>query len=384
VSEEALMEKRVEGAPDEDLPAPSLEEGDARDRTPAPPAVPVAESAGFPPSAGSFPGVKKAAVLILALDEDLASSLLRCLSDAELEHITAEIANLGVVEKETVSSVLREFLKLEELHRVARKGGLQAVVHLLERSFPQDRAKRMLHLLASQRQHHPFSFLEGVEVETLVAFLEEEHPQTLAIILAQMSPAKAAVILEKLPGAQRREVLGRIASLEGTNLEALQSIEMSLRQHLGTTCFEPLRESAGVKLAAEILRAAEGGGTSILEDLKEGQPELAEEIGKHLLVFEDLAMFDDRALQVLLKEVDTQRLALALKNAPDALQARLLDNLSRRAAEMVREEMDLLGPVRFVDVEAARRSILETVLLLESSGRLYISGRGREENRIVY
>jgi flagellar motor switch protein FliG len=159
---------------------------------------------------------------------------------------------------------------------------------------------------------------------------------------------------------------------------------MSLSQHLGTTCFEPLRESAGVKLAAEILRAAEGGGTSILEDLKEGQPELAEEIGKHLLVFEDLAMFDDRALQVLLKEVDTQRLALALKNAPDALQARLLDNLSRRAAEMVREEMDLLGPVRFVDVEAARRSILETVLLLESSGRLYISGRGREENRIVY
>jgi flagellar motor switch protein FliG len=335
-------------------------------------------------SVGPLTNLKKAAVFILSLDEDVASLLLRCLSDAELGRITSEIAGLGVVDKETVASVIREFRELEQLHSMVREGGLDHAIRLVERSFPRDRAKRIVQLLASHRHHFPFSFLEGMDADTLAGCLGEEHPQTLAVILAHMNPAKAAEILEKLPAALRRDVLERIASLEGASTEALQSLELSLRKHLDAARFESLGDAGGVRAAAEILRAAGGGGVTLLDDLREGRPELAEEIKKHLFVFDDLVTLDDRALQAVLKEIDSRRLALALKNAPDAVRSKILNNLSRRAAETVLEEMDFLGPVRFVEVEAARRAILETVLRLEASGELYLSGRGREEDRIVF
>ncbi len=346
--------------------------------------LPVAAAAAAAASVGGLAGIKKAAVFILSLDEDVASLLLRCLSDVELERITTEIAGLGVVDKDTVSQVIREFRELEQIQSMVREGGLEHAIRLVERSFPRDKATRIVQLLASHRQHLPFSFLEGIEAETLFACLGEEHPQTLAVILAHMSPAKAAELLEKLPAPARRDVLERIAGLEGTNTEALRSLELSLRKHLDAARFESLGEAGGVKAAAEILRAAGGGGTSFLDDLREGQPELAEEISRHLFVFEDLVALDDRALQAVLKEIDTRRLALALKNAAEDVKAKVFNNLSRRAVEMVREEMDLRSPVRFVEVEAARRAILETVLRLEAAGQVYISGRGREENRIVY
>ncbi len=346
----------------------------------SPPASPCPAHSGV----GGLSGLKKAAVFVLSLDEEVASALLRCLTDAELGQITSEIANLGVVDKEAVSSVIREFSKLERLHSMVREGGLENAMRLVERTFPGEKARRIGQLLASHRPQYPFSFLEEVEPETLLACLVDEHPQTLTVILAHMSPSSAAEIVERLPLSQRRDVLERIARLEGANTEALQSLELSLRKQIEAARFESFGESAGVKAAADILRAAAGGGTSILDDLREGRPDLAEEIGKHLFVFEDLAHVDGRALQVILKEVDSRRLALALKNAPDSLVEKVLNNLSRRAAEMLREEMSCLGPVRFVELEAARRAILEAALRLESSGQLYISGRGREENRLVY
>jgi flagellar motor switch protein FliG len=405
--EPALSSTALELDADED--APRLESADAapRSKGPSHPALGPAFGAAFgpgpalgsqtalPPGApqeregtasfsSAFPGSKKAAVFVLSLDEEVASTLLRSLSDEELGRITAEIAHLGVVEKETVSSVIREFHDLEELHSMAREGGLEHAVRLVEKSFPQEKAKQIIQALASHRDKFPFSFLEGVETETLMACLEEEHPQTLAVVLAHTSPAKAAEILRRIQPELRRNILERIAQLEGANAEALEQVESSLRKHLDAARFESLGEAGGVKAVAEILRAAGGGGTLFLDDIRQERPELAEEIGKHLFVFDDLVRLDDRAIQGVLKEVDTRRLALALKNASEEIKAKIFGNLSRRAAEILREEMEFLGPVRFAEVEAARRAILETVLRLEASGQLYISGRGREENRIVY
>lgn len=378
----------VESAIESDLDVADLMDGEAplAGSRSLPEAELVSRSppvSGVGAMAESLTGLQKAAVFILSLEEDVASVLLRSLTDAELGRITAEIANLGVVDKDTVSSVLREFSKLEHFHSMAREGGLENAMRLVEKTFPAEKARRIGQLLASHRQHYPFSFLEGVEPETLLVCLADEHPQTLAVILAHMNPIKAAEILERLPASEQREVLERVAGLEGTNTEALQSLESSLRKQLEAARFESLGESAGVKAVAEILRAA-GGGASILDGLRQGRPELAEEIGKHMFGFEDLLAVHDRALQLVLKEIDPRRLAVALKNAPDEQLNKVLNNLSRRTAELLREELDGLGPVRFVDIEASRRSILETALKLEAAGQLFISGHSREEDRLVY
>jgi flagellar motor switch protein FliG len=350
--------------------------------------APRSDEPGTAPPAGgavrSLTGARKAAVFILYLEEEVASLLLRALSDSDLARITTEIAGLGVVDRDTVAQVIREFTELERLHGMVREGGLDHAIRLVERSFPREKARRIVDLLSEHRQTFPFSFLEEVEVETLMSCLADEHPQTLAVVFAHMLPAKAAEIVERLDPALRRDVLERIAGLEGANAEALEDLERSLRKHLDAVRFEALGEGGGVKALAEILRAADGEGRALLDDLRQGRPDLAEEVGRHLFVFDDIVRLDDRALQAVLKEIDAHRLALSLKNASQAIRAKVLDNVSRRTAEILEEEMDVLGPVRFADVDAARQGILETVLRLEESGQLYISGRGREENRIVY
>jgi flagellar motor switch protein FliG len=359
--------------------APPRRGGEAGTRSPL-------AAAGSPggAAAASLGGARKAAVFILALEEEVATLVLRSLSDAELARITSEIAELGVVDKETIAAVIREFLELEEIQMVIQRGGLDQAVRLVERSFPREKAGRILEVLGTERQERAFSFLEDVEAETLAACLREEHPQTLAAVLAHLSPRKAAELLERLDPELRREVVERIAALDGANSAALERLEHSLRKHLDAARFESLGEGGGIKAAADILRATKGGGTGLLDDLRAGRPDLAEEIDKHLFVFEDLARLDDRAVQAFLKEIDTRHLALALKNASEAVKGKVFHNLSRRAGEMLEEEMDYLGPVRFSEVAAARRAILETILRLERSGDLYITGRGREENRIVY
>lgn len=325
-----------------------------------------AESAGAAPQGGAqaLTGLKKAAVFILSLEEEVASLLLRCLSDDELGKITAEIPHLGVVDKDAVSNVFREFSKL--------------------RALAAGRSPRVAEPSAADRSSSPFGFLESVEPEALLACLGDEHPQTLAVILAHMSPARAAAQLERLQPDERRDLLERIARLEGTSTEALESLASSLRKQLDAARFESYGDAAGLKAAAGILRAANGGGGRLFEDLKQGRPELAEEIGKHLFTFEELLHLEDSALQLVLKEVDVHSLAHALKKAPPRLEEHVLNNLSRRAAEELREEIGQLGALRLTEIEAARRSIVETVLRLEAAGEIYLSARGREENRLVY
>lgn len=337
-----------------------------------------------PPGPVSIAGARKAAVFILSLEEDVASLLLRGLTDEELRRITAEIAGLGVVENEAVEAVIREYRELERLRGVVREGGLEQAARLLERSLPREKARRIAQLLAADGQGLPFAFLDDAPTDVLLACLQEEHPQTIALVLAHSSPPRAAEVLQGLAPDLRQDILERIASLEGTSSEVLERLQRSLRKHLEAARFESLGEAGGVRVAADILRAAGGGGAAILDRLRERRPELAEEISKRLFAFEHLATLDDRSLQAVLKEIDTRRLALALKDSSDAVRRKVFGNLSRRSAETLREEMEYLGPVRFHEVEAARRVVLETVVRLEEQGVLYISGRGREEDRLVY
>lgn len=352
---------------------------------PARTAVPAGN--GNPPGSGTgeLAGLRKAAVLILALEESVASELLQTLSDGELEAITAEIARLGVVDQDTLSTVLQEFDDLSQLHGVLKEGGLDQAIRLVERSFPPERSRRLVQLLESNKPHLPLAFLARAQTESLLVFLEAEHPQTVAVVLAHMTASKAAEVLERMPEEKRRDLVQRIASLQGTHDEVLERLEASLRQYVDTAELHTAPgQRGGAQTAADILRASGRSGRDLLNELRGESPDLVEDIWRRLFLFDDLIRLDDRSVQRLLKEVDRHRLAMALKTSSKQLREKIFANLSQRAKEMVLEEMELLGPVRVGDVEAARRDIVETVLGLEESGAIYVEGRGAREDRLVY
>ncbi len=327
---------------------------------------------------GEMSGPTKAAVFILSLKEEAASSVLRCLSDEELSLVAAEIAQIGVVDKETVAAVMGQFLEIREASEIAYEGGVDPASRLLERSLPTERAAQLTELLMSRAGGKRFAFLSEVDAASLVACLAEERPQTIAVVLAQMNPARAADVLERFPSEQRKDVIRRIASLDGTSEECVRLIEQVLRKHFDGARFSSLGDRGGVKAAAEILRAAEEQGvSSFFDDLREEKPDLAEEVSKHLFDFNDLARFDDRLLARALERVDPRDLALALKNSGPKLAGKVAKNLSRKSADRLRESGERLGPVRLSESEAARSLVLERILSLDDGVWPLSSEQGR-------
>lgn len=330
--------------------------------------------------------LRKAAIFVLALEESVASELLRTLSDEELEVVTAEIARLGVVEQEALSLVLEEFHDLTQLHGVLKEGGPDQAIRLVERSFPPDRSRRLIELLKAHRPHLPLAFLSRAETDSLLDLLAGEHPQMVAVVLAHMTPSKAAEVLDGMDDEKRREVIERVTSLQGPHQEVIQQLEQTLRKYLdSSTLTTTPGQCGGVQTAADILRASGRSGRNLLSDMRPENPDLVEEIYQRLFVFEDLERLDDLCTRKLLEEVETERLALSLKSASPRLKEKVLRLLSHETGELVLEEMEQLGPVRVADVKAARQSIVEKVLELEESGEIRIGGWPEAgEDRLVY
>ena len=329
-------------------------------------------------------GARRAAIFVLSLEETVATQLLRCLSDDELGCIAAEIAELGVVDTDSVASVMAEFRELERLHGLVREGGLEQAARLVEQSFPQERARRVVRTLEATHQRLSFAFLAGVDTDVLLSALEEEHPQTVCVILSHMVPQQAAELLECMEPERRQDLLERVASLDGVSAEAVRRIEQTLREQLEAARMDAARDAGGIKAVADILRASGGGGASLLDGLRSKRPELADEVDKHLFVFADIARLEDRALQIALAQIDNDCLALALKNAAPDISERILESLSRRSLQAVEDEMNAMGPVRLSEVESAREKVVQAVLRLEAAGEVFIPGRGPEENRLLY
>ena len=342
------------------------------------------EASGSSADVGTATGARRAAIFVLSLEETVATQLLRCLSDDELGCIAAEIAELGVVDTDSVASVMAEFHELERLHGLVREGGLEQAARLVEQSFPQERARRVVRTLEATHQRLSFAFLAGVDTDVLLNALEEEHPQTVCVVLSHMVPQQAAELLECMEPERRQDLVERVASLDGVSAEAVRRIEHTLREQLEAARMDEARDAGGVKAVADILRASGGGGASLLDGLRRKRPELADEVDKHLFVFADIGRLEDRALQIALAQVDNDCLALALKNAAPEISERILESLSRRTSEAVEDEMNAMGPVRLCEVEAARETVVQAVLRLEAAGELFIPGRGPEENRLLY
>ena len=335
-------------------------------------------------NAEELTGSRKAAVLLVALQQDKASKLLRGLDRDRVEEVTREIAAIEAIAPNVRDQVVREFYNLLIARQFADSGGMGWARTLLLKTLPADEARRIMAVIEHQVHEQPFSFLQKTEKENLVTFLQEEHPQTIALVLSHVPRGMATEILSGLPKDRQVEVVSRIAAMDQTSPEVIKEVERGLEKRLAGLVSERFERVGGVPAVAEILNMA-GRATekAILEGLEENNAQLVEEIRRLMFVFEDVIRVNDKGIQSVLKEVDNNQLALALKTASEELKQKIFRNMSERAAQLIREEMEFMGPVRVSDVESAQQKFVDIVRRLEDAGELIVSGRGGENDMVV-
>ncbi len=325
-------------------------------------------------------GVRKAAILLLALDQEAAAMMLRTMPPKAVEEVTRELASLESVPQKTRDSVLKEFYGLAVANTWAREGGLDYARSLLLKSLPAGEADRILQQIRTQVRKTPFAFLQKAESQNLLTFIQDEHPQTIALIVSHLAHHKASEILGGLPTPKQIEVVKRVANMEQTNPEVISEVEKGLEARLANMLSQSFAKIGGVETVAEMLNLVDRTTEkSIMEGLEAEDPDLVEEIRRLMFVFEDILLVNDKGIQGVLKEVDNDELALALKTASDELKEKIFRNMSERAATLIKEDMDFMGPVRVSDVEAAQQRIVDIVRRLEDAGEILISGRGDKE-----
>jgi len=332
----------------------------------------------------SISGLRKTAILLVSLDKETAGVILKNLDEERVEAVTREIAHLSTVMPEERQAVVEEFHRLALARSYTEAGGLSYAKSLLAQTLPDGEADRIIDQIERQMYAKPFNFLQKAETESLLTFIIDEHPQTIALILAHLPAQKASDILADLPDEKKVEVVSRISRMEQTSPEVIKEVERSLEKRLSGMMADGLQRVGGVESVAEILnltdRSTEKG---ILETLDQEDPELVEQIRRLMFVFEDILLVNDRGVQAFLKEIETSDLVLALRTATEELKEKIFSNMSERAAENIREEIEYMGPVRLSDVETAQQRIVDVVRRLEEAGEIIIAGRGGDSELIV-
>ncbi len=342
------------------------------------------DNSSAPPDASKLRGAKKAAILLLSMDKEQSAAVLRHLGQDMVEELTREIARLDLVDPAERGRIVEEFYNMALARQYMRAGGIAHARSLLERALPADEAGYVLSVIEHEVYKKPFSFLAKTDAENLLTFIQDEHPQTIALILSYIHADKASEILSSLPPNKQIEVVSRIANMDNTNPEVIKEVERGLEMRLSGIVSQTFQRVGGVETVAEMLnladRATEKG---ILEALEGQDPDLVEQIRRLMFVFEDILLVNDKGIQQVLKEIDNEELALALKTASEELRDKIFRNMSDRATQLIKEDMEYMGPVRVSDVESAQQKIVDVVRRLEDSGELIISGRGAEKEMIV-
>jgi flagellar motor switch protein FliG len=329
-------------------------------------------------------GRRKAAVLVLQLDRDASSKVLGELSDAELEDIAAEIARAGDVPAEVSAAVLREFGLLAISGDSLVRGGLDQSRALLLAAVGEQRAGAILDRLSTTMFDVPFKFLHNADARQLLNFISDEHPQTIALVLAHVPAPLASKVLAGLGGDLQADVAHRIATMDRTSPDIIHQIEANLQRRMATLLVpSELSAVGGVQPLVDIINRADRGTEKlILEGLEERNPELAEEVRSRMFMFEDLTNLEDRAVQLVLRQVEVANLAIALKGVPGVVHAKIMTNMSERAATTLAEEIELLGPVRVQSVEEAQTEVVRVIRELEESGQIIVR-RGEEDEFVA-
>ncbi len=322
-------------------------------------------------------GVRKAAILLVALKQDTAAAILKGLDRDRVEEISREIASMDSVKPEQREKVIQEFYNLALARQYVDSGGLAWAKTLLQKTLPPEEARRIVSTIEQQVHEQPFAFLQKTGKENLVTFLQEEHPQTIALVLSHLPAVMAAEILVGLQSDRQVEVIFRVARMDQTSPEVIREVERGLEKRLAGLVNERFERVGGVPAVAEMLNLS-GRATekNIMEGLEQTDPQLVEEIRRLMFVFEDILRVNDKGIQAMLKDIENEDLSLALKTASEELKEKIFKNMSERAAQLIREEMEFMGPVRVSDVEGAQQKIVDVVRRLEDAGEIILQGKG--------
>jgi flagellar motor switch protein FliG len=327
-----------------------------------------------------FTGRQKAAIFLVSIGSDISSEIFKYLREDEIETLTFEIARLETIEPEQKDAILQEFQELMMANQFITTGGIDYARELLEKALGSQKAIDIINRLTSSLQVRPFDFIRRTDPAHLLNFIQQEHPQTIALILAYLEPNKASIILQNLPHEVQSDVARRIATMDRTSPEVLREVERVLEKKLSTLSSEDYTAAGGVESIVDILNLVDRASEKqIIEALEDEDPELAEEIKKRMFVFEDIVLLGDRDIQKVLREVDSQELAKALKSVDTEVQDKIFKNMSKRAAGMLKEDMEFMGPIRLKDVEEAQQKIVSIIRHLEDNGEVVIARSGEDE-----
>jgi flagellar motor switch protein FliG len=333
----------------------------------------------------SLPGRRKAAILLVSLGSKGAAEVFRHLPNEMIEQLTVEMAKMQAVEPEYASSVMQEMVDTAYARGYLAEGGLRFAREVLEQSVGSQRAGEILNRLSVIIEQTPFEFLRNTPADQIAAFLRNEHPQTVAMVVAQLpNTPLAAKVMELLEAELQADVAMRIAMMGQTSPDVVKEVAQVMERKLETVLQREGAAAGGVRSLAAILNAANRSTErNILEHLGNENDEVANEVRSLLFVFEDILKLDDRSIQMVLREVDSKDLGLAMRGASTEVQSKILDNMSQRGAEMLREEMEYMPPQRRRVVEEAQTKIVGVVRKLEDSGELVISRGGDAEDELI-
>jgi flagellar motor switch protein FliG len=329
-----------------------------------------------------MPDLRKAAVLLMSLPPEQAAGLLGKLDSRQMEAVSIEIAKLSGVSGEEQNSVIVEFADVDPKNLIGGSGGLDAAKNLIEKALGKN-ATGTIDTVRQSIEALPFSFLQSVDSQNLMTFIIDEHPQTIALILSHLPPSYGAEIIAGLPSDRQLAVIRRIAIMGQTNPEIIQEVERGLESRMSSVMSQQFEKAGGVATVAEILNVTDRATErSLLENLAQEDPDLVEEIRRLMFVFEDINKFSGKDVQTVLKNVETSQWAMALKGASEELKQKVMSNMSQRAGDMLREEMEYLGPVRLSTVEQVQQQIVDIVRRLEDAGEISLQANEEAEELI--
>ena len=325
-------------------------------------------------------GVEKAAILLIALGPEKSATIFKHLKEDEIEQLTLEIANTRSISPKVKEDVVDEFYEICLAQQYITEGGIGYATDLLEKALGAEKARDVIGRLTASLQVRPFEFIRKTDATQLLNFIQDEHPQTIALILSYLSSTQSAAIVSALPPEKQADVARRIAMMDRTSPDVIKEVEKVLERKLASLVNQDYTIVGGVDAIVEILNTVDRGTEkNIMETLEIEEPELADEIRHKMFVFEDIISLDNRSVQRVLREVDNNELAIALKAANEEVQNLIFENLSSRLASMIKEDMEFMGPVRMKDVEDAQQRIVNIIRKLEESGDIVISRGGGDD-----
>ncbi len=328
-------------------------------------------------------GVRKAAILLMSLEEDDAAALMSKLPRHDVESVSLAIAQMDTVSGQEQERIIGEFLQSRPSALGPNSGGLDRAKSLVKKALGKE-ASDMLNVLQQTLEALPFGFLHKVDPQNILSFMIDEHPQTLALVLSHVPAPIAAAVLNGLPPQRQLAVIQRIAEMGQTSPEAIDEVEHGLSTRMALFMTQSYQKAGGVPAVAEMLNVSDRATErSILDGLSRDKPDLVAEIRRLMFIFEDIIKLGDKDIQTVLKNVETSQWAMALKGASQALQEKIMRNMSQRAADMLKEEMEFLGKVKLSEVETVQQKIVDVIRVLEDSGQLSRPSGDEEEEFVA-